>query len=183
MVLPATTEPATCTGCTWILWRRMLHLIAHHAGTRRLTDTLRSAVPLAESDRHRCATAKDRTFRAPMPIFLPLDRWGATSVTPAPISARSISTLTTGHLTGHAPTHPNPRPPVDETALQEAASVSPPPAPTAPRAAADRYLQGLEQRRRDIADLADVRDILDDVDHAAADLDARIKDLAQRYGL
>jgi len=58
--LSATAEPATCPGCAWILWRRMLHLTAHHAGTRRLSDTLRRAVPLAESDGHRCATAKDR---------------------------------------------------------------------------------------------------------------------------
>lgn len=53
----------------------------------------------------------------------------------------------------------------------------PPPTPGPPSSG---YLQGLEQRRRDVADLADVRDILDDVDQAAADLGASIKDLAER---
>jgi len=179
VTLPATTEAAMCPGCAWILWRRMLHLIAHHAGTRRLTDTLRRA----DTDGHRCANVKDRTFSQPMPIFLPLDRWGSAAVTPTPISTRTISTLTTGHLTGRAPLHPDLRPTVDEAALVETTPSSPPPAPADPQAAAQRYLHGLAQRRRDVADLADVRDILDDVDHAASDLDARIKELAERYGL
>ncbi len=183
VTLPATAEPATCPGCAWILWRRMLHLLAHHASARLLSDTLRRTVPLAKSDGHRCATAKNRTFSRPMPIFLPLDRWGAAAVPPAPISTRSMSTLTSGHLTGWAPTHPDLYAAAEETALEEGTPAPPAPAPTDPQAAAERYLQGLEQRRRDVADLADVRDILDDVDHAAANLDARIKDLAQRYGL
>ena len=182
VTLPATAEPATCPGCAWILWRRMLHLLAHHAGTRRLTDTLRRAVPLAEAGGHRCAKPKDRTFSNPMPIFLPLDRWGAPAVTPTSISARTISTLTAAHLTGQAATHPDPHPSADDPVLEEATPVPPTPPPD-PQAAAERYLQGLEQRRRDVADLADVRDILDDVDHAAADLHARINDLAQQYGL
>lgn len=183
VTLSATVESSTCPGCAWILWRRMLHMLAHHSSARLLSDTLRRTVSLADGDGHRCATAKDRTFSRPMPIFLPLDRWGAAAVTPTSISTRSMSTLTSGHLTGWAPTHPDPYPPAEETALDEGIPASPAPAPTDPQAAAERYLQGLEQRRRDVADLADVRDILDDVDHAAADLNARIKELAERYGL
>ncbi len=181
--LSATVEPSTCPGCAWILWRRMLHLLGHHASARLLSDTLRRTVPLAESDGHRCATAKNRTFSRPMPIFLPLDRWGAADVTPAPISTRSMSTLTSGHLTGWAPTHPDLYAAAEETALEEGTPAPPAPAPTDPQASAEQYLQGLEQRRRDVADLADVHDILDDVDHAAADLNARIKELSEQYGL
>ncbi len=183
VTLPATGETATCPGCAWILWRRMLHLIAHDVGARRITETLRRAVPLAESGGHRCATAKDRTFSQPMPIFLPLDRWGAAAVTPTPISARTITTLATGHLTGRAPTHPDPRPPAQDTALKEPAPVPRAPAPADPQAAARRYLDGVAQRRRDVADLAGVRGSLDDVEHAASDLDARIRELAARYWL
>lgn len=118
-----------------------------------------------------------------MPVFLPLDRWGATAITPTPISTRSVSTLTTGHLTGWAPLHPDPHPPVVETEVDPEAPAIQVVLPADPMSAAERYLQGLEQRRRDVAELADVRDILDDVDQAAADLDARIRDLAELYGL
>lgn len=180
VILPSTAEPATCPGCAWILWRRMLHLFAHHAGTRRLTATLRQASPLADTDGHRCAHPKHRPFPRAMPAFLPLDRWGATAVNPAPISARSISTLTAEHITGSSSLHPDPHPPADH-GPEKAAPAAPPPAD--PRTAAERYLQGLERRRRDVVDLAGVRDILNDLDHAAADLDASIKDLARRYGL
>ena len=182
VVLAATAEPVTCPGCAWILWRRMLHLIDHHAGTRRLADTLRHAVSLMNADGHRCAAPRDRIFTEAMPVFLQLNRWGATAVTPTPISDRSISTLTTEHLTGWAPQHPDLHPAGDTDLNQESPAPSAAPA-TDPRTAAERYLQGLEQRRRDVADLADVRDILDDVDTAAADLDARIRELAERYGL
>ncbi len=183
VVLPATVEPATCPGCSWILWRRMLHLIDHHAGGRRMADTLRQSVSLVNATGHRCAAPRDRTFTRPMPVFLPLNRWGAATVTPTPISHRSISALATEHLSGWAPLHPDLNPPAVMTAAEQEHSAPPVVPPTDPRTAAERYLQGLEQRRRDVAELADVRDILDDVDQAAADLDARIKELAQRYGL
>ena len=173
--LPRTAEPATCPGCAWILWRRMLQLLAHHAAARRLTDTLRHAIPLTDTGGHRCAHLKDRAFSNPMPIFLPMNRWGATAVTPTPISNRSISTLTTGYLTGGAPQRPDLHPPVVSTAAEQERPAPPVVSPTDLRTATERYLRGLEQRRRDVADLADVRNILAHVDHAPADLDARIR--------
>ena len=170
-------DPRICPACTWYRWRKIRELLIRYPGPR-LADALRTANPVTAGSPHRCTRAAAAI--ADVAVFIPINRWGTVpAAADQTVSTRTVHTLTTAHLTGHAPRHSDPSPPPLE--LPELPAAPPPPAPD-PQAAAALYLAGLAARRLAQQQLARVGAVLDDVDAAATELTHRLADLAAQFG-
>lgn len=101
---------------------------------------------------------------AGLPLFTPLDRWGATPLRPTPLSAKSIGRIVADHLGGVAPAHPPLRRQVP--AAEPEAPETPPEQPV-PVLDPGSFSRGLEARRRAMEEMQGVDDALDDIEARA----------------
>jgi hypothetical protein len=113
---------------------------------------------------------------AELPLFTPLDRWGAAPLRPEPLSAAAIAGITSAHLEGSRPAH---RP------LRKTASATIPepvvePEPLEPVVLdPDSFSRGLNARRLAAQRLDGISDALDDVEARADALLAGLLELLE----
>ncbi|MGH3804179.1 MAG: hypothetical protein ACRDTD_29400, partial [Pseudonocardiaceae bacterium] len=118
----------------------------------------------------RALTGFDAAYRTDdRPLLTPINRWGHTPLTPAPLSARAITAITQAHLSGKAPAHTlPPRKTRQDTApdmhsINDGRVLDP-----------HYYERGIEARRSAHQGLTDVTDLLDDIENRADQLLAEL---------
>lgn len=129
-------------------WLQIRGLQQHAPSTRALAGHIRGEV------RYRTAPPTPD-----LPLFTPLDRWGAAPLRDTALSARAVSDIVAGHLRGTAPVHH----PITVTGAAATASAPTPPTTPAPALDSGSFGRGIAARRRAEESLADVTDILDEV--------------------
>jgi hypothetical protein len=133
-------------------WLRVRSIQHHRPSTRSLATYLRGdpiqAVGAAPEN---------------LPLVNPIDRWGAIPLSPAPLSAASISRIVTAHLNGSAKPHH----PIRARRATEAGTVPDPPPGHSPVLNPASFLRGVAARARTAEELDDVAELLDDVEDRA----------------
>ena len=163
-------DPAVCPACIWLRWSAVLRRA--HLTNAALADQLRTHGP--HPTLHLCKDDDTSPLTRALPVFVPIDRWGSLPLPLRPSTVRSAITLSNEHLSGRPTMHP--------------AALTAPRAPEAPPTVkpVDHqaiHAAGLAARRQAVSELADVSSNLDDIDTSADDLDARIRRLAEMFGL
>ena len=176
LVLEPAEDPAVCSACIWRRWRTLLRLATRYTTTGRLAELLGPAE--ASPSTHACQRPSKRGGPAqPVPVFLPIDRWGSVPLPLRPTTIRSSIALTGQHLSDRPPVHPA----VVNPAAAAELLTGPPEPPKPPSSLVVPYEQsygtGLAARREALADLTEAGRALDDVDAAVDALNARIAEL------
>jgi hypothetical protein len=134
-------------------WLRVRSIQYHRPSTRSLATYLRGdpipAVGAAPEN---------------LPLATPIDRWGAIPLSPAPLSAASVSRIVTAHLNGSARPH---HPVAVRRRAVEAMTVSDPPQAHSPTLDPASFSRGVAARARAAHELDDVAELLDDVEDRA----------------
>ena len=175
VTFPVGEDPRVCPGCVWMRWLEILHPATEFASAW----TFRAILRTPESDGHHCdhPVFDIRSVRS-VPVFMPVDRWGAL---PLPLRATTVRTaiaLTGQHLIGSPPTHPVVVDPDGHSEAGDSLSSARPERVEVVRVdPAVVHREGLAARARALMRLAEVNETMDTVDRAAAELEQRIQEL------
>lgn len=170
IVLRKTRRTADCPGCCWLRWQVLLR----HARFHSPATVLAGLVSAAPSDEHVCDRPEQLELGAPVPVFPPLNRWGAFPLPLHAAGVRSLTALTGAHASGNGVLHPTVR---IRITLPRREAEAPPAPPVDTRTTAEIAAAGMAARRRAVADLAGTKERLDEVEDTLDDLHDRLERL------
>ena len=96
------TAPAYSPLAVFHRWARVQTLMDRVASVRVLADYLRQAPEAAPASVEPLEVGPGP---AKQPLIVTIDRWGATPLSPAPMTPQSIATISRDHLANRAPSH------------------------------------------------------------------------------
>ena len=177
-VLESADDPAVCPACIWRRWRTLLRLATRYTTTGRLAELLGPAE--ASPSSHACQRPSKRGGPAqPVPVFLPIDRWGSVPLPLRPATIRSSIALAGQHLSDRPPVHPTVVDPAAAAVLLTGPSKHSAPVLEVVVPYEETYTAGLAARRQALIDLSETGRALDNVDEAVESLHARMIQLDQ----
>jgi len=169
-------DPAVCPSCVWRRWQIILNAAAGYAAAWKLTEIL--TPPPDPNEDHLCTSDAPGRLVRPVPVFMPIDRWGSLPLPLRPTTTRTASTLTTGHLAGTIPPH---HVQLDSHVEQQTTAFGHEPEPVEPVPPRPDYTQihqaGLAARAAAVTQLRNVDTDLDLVDQAVDELNRRLTEL------
>lgn len=170
IVLRKTRRTADCPGCCWLRWQVLLR----HARFHSPATVLAGLVSGAPSDEHLCDRPEQLELGGPVPVFPPLNRWGAFPLPLHAAGVRSLTALTGQHVSGNGVQHPTVRIRIT-LPRREPEAVTAPPVDT--RTTAEIAAAGMAARRRAVSDLAGTKERLDEVEDSLDALNDRLERL------
>jgi len=149
----------------WRQWESVRR-VQHRLPSTRLVAQLLDGQP----------TPRINPAPAELPLFTPLDRWGAAPLRPEPLSAAAIAGIISAHLEGSAPAHR----PLRKTTPAAVPEPVAEPEPLEPVVLdPDSFSRGLNARRLAAQRLDGISDALDDVEARADALLAGLLELLE----
>lgn len=169
-------DPAVCPPCVWRRWQIILNAAAGYAAAWKLTELL--TTPTDPADDHLCTSDAPEQLVRPVPVFMPIDRWGSLPLPLRPTTTRTAITLTTGHLAGTIPAH---HVQLDSEVEQQTTAFGHEPESVEPVPPRPDYTQihqaGLAARAAAVARLRNVDTDLDLLDQAIDEVNQRLEEL------
>jgi hypothetical protein len=178
--VPPDDDPLICGCCAITRWLRVIDLAVTKINTGIVADAVGKAEAVTGQSPHLCRSIRELdAATAVVPLFPPIDQWGALPFPAQPLTAHSLSRRVRDILAGDLGTHRHL--PVDRD--DDANAENPTPVPVMPRAGYGRRdaQRAWERRRADLAELGGVAEELTDIDRRADELNRRAAALLDEH--
>jgi hypothetical protein len=177
--VPPDDDPVICGCCAITRWLRVVDLAVTKINTGIVADAVGKAEAVTGQSPHLCRSIRELdAATAVVPLFPPIDQWGALPFPAQPLTVHSLSRRVRDILAGDLGTHRHL--PVDQDEVEAETSV---PVPVLHRAG---YTLGDSRRawdrhRADLAELGGVAEELTDIDRRADELNRRAAALLDEH--